>query len=61
MLVHLVSFERQGVEDCVDTMDDPAHHDVGLMCIRTAFGFVLKQDEILASAQTWGPRAAATE
>jgi len=49
------------VEDCVDTMDGPAHHDAGLMCIRTAFGFVLKQDEILALAQTWGPRAAATE
>jgi nicotinamidase-related amidase len=49
------------VEDCVDTMDGPAHHDAGLMCIRTAFGFVLKQDEILALAQSWGPRAAATE
>ena len=49
------------VEDCVDTMDGPAHHDAGLMCIGTAFGFVLKQDEVLAFARTWSPRAAAAE
>jgi len=29
------------VEDCVDTMDGPALHEAGLLCIRTAFGFVL--------------------
>lgn len=34
------------VEDCVDTMDAPALHDAALACIRTAFGFVMKSDEI---------------
>jgi nicotinamidase-related amidase len=34
--------------DCVDTMDGPALHDAALACIRTAFGFVLASDEILA-------------
>jgi nicotinamidase-related amidase len=34
--------------DCVDTMDGPALHDGALACIRTAFGFVLASDEILA-------------
>ena len=29
------------VSDCVDTMDGPALHEAGLMCIRTAFGSVL--------------------
>ena len=34
--------------DCVDTMDGPALHEAALACIRTAFGFVLTSDEILA-------------
>jgi len=34
------------VEDCVDTMDGPALHDAALACIRTAFGTVLRSDEI---------------
>ncbi len=36
------------VEDCVDTMDDPALHDAALACIRTAFGFVLGADDLAA-------------
>jgi nicotinamidase-related amidase len=34
--------------DCVDTMDGPDMHDAALACIRTAFGFVMTTDEILA-------------
>jgi biuret amidohydrolase len=34
------------VRDCVETMDGPALHEAGLLCIRTAFGFVLTTDEI---------------
>ena len=36
------------VEDCVGTMDGPALHDAGLLCIRTAFSFVMNTDEIIA-------------
>lgn len=36
------------VEDCVDTMDGSTHHEAGLLCVRTAFGFVMKADEVLA-------------
>jgi nicotinamidase-related amidase len=36
------------VKDCVETMDGPALHEAGLLCIRTAFGFVLDTSEILA-------------
>src|SRR5262249_15621661 len=36
------------VKDCVETMDGPALHEAGLLCIRTAFGFVLDTDEIMA-------------
>ena len=35
------------VEDCVDTMDGPALHDAGLLCIRTAFGFVMDADAVM--------------
>jgi len=34
------------VKDCVETMDGPALHEAGLLCIRTAFGFVLDSGEI---------------
>lgn len=34
--------------DCVDTMDDPALHDAALLCIRTAFGFVMTSREVMA-------------
>jgi nicotinamidase-related amidase len=34
------------VKDCVETMDGPALHEAGLLCISTAFGFVLTSDEI---------------
>jgi nicotinamidase-related amidase len=36
------------VKDCVETMDGPALHDAGLLCIKTAFGFVLDTDEVKA-------------
>jgi biuret amidohydrolase len=34
------------VKDCVETMDGPVLHEAGLLCIKTAFGFVLDTDEI---------------
>src|SRR5258708_7451966 len=34
------------IEDCVDTMDAPALHEAALTCIRTAFGMVMRSDEI---------------
>ncbi|GAB3647226.1 cysteine hydrolase family protein [Ramlibacter alkalitolerans] len=34
--------------DCVDTMDAPALHDAALLCIRTAFGFVMSSQEVMA-------------
>jgi hypothetical protein len=34
------------VKDCVETMDGPALHEAGLLCVRTAFGFVLDTSEI---------------
>ena len=33
--------------DCVDTMDAPALHDAALLCIRTAFGFVMSSQEVM--------------
>ncbi len=36
------------VEDCVDTMDSPELHAAALLCIRTAFGFVMTGDALLA-------------
>jgi nicotinamidase-related amidase len=35
------------VKDCVETMDGPALHEAGLLCIRTAFGFVLDTNEVM--------------
>ena len=35
------------VKDCVETMDGPALHEAGLLCIKTAFGFVLSTDEVM--------------
>ncbi|GGF48339.1 hypothetical protein GCM10007301_04520 [Azorhizobium oxalatiphilum] len=37
------------VDDCVDSMDGPALHEAGLLCIRTAFGSVLSSAEVMAS------------
>lgn len=34
--------------DCVDTMDAPALHEAALLCIRTAFGFVMTSDEVMS-------------
>ncbi len=36
------------IEDCVDSMDGPALHEAALMCIRTAFGWVMISEEALA-------------
>src|ERR1700676_4543335 len=36
------------VEDCVDSMDGPELHAAGLACVKTAFGFVLNTDAIMA-------------
>jgi nicotinamidase-related amidase len=36
------------VEDCVDSMDGPELHAAGLACIRTAFGFVMNTDAVMA-------------
>jgi nicotinamidase-related amidase len=41
------------IEDCVNTMDSPAHHDAALMCVRTAFGFVASSAEVLELARSW--------
>jgi nicotinamidase-related amidase len=35
------------VEDCVDSMDGPELHAAGLLCIRTAFGFVMDTDAVM--------------
>lgn len=37
------------IEDCVDTMDAPELHTAALLCIRTAFGFVMRGDAALAA------------
>jgi biuret amidohydrolase len=36
------------VEDCVDSMDGPELHAAGLACVKTAFGFVMNTDAIMA-------------
>src|SRR5262245_30018980 len=36
------------VKDFVETMDGPAPHEAGLLCIKTAFGFVLDTTEIMS-------------
>lgn len=35
------------VEDCVDSMDGPELHAAGLLCIKTAFGFVMDTDAVM--------------
>src|SRR4051812_7957030 len=35
------------VKDCIETMDGSALHEAGLLCIKTAFGFVLNTDEVM--------------
>lgn len=47
------------VEDCVDTMDDPALHAAGLLCIRTAFGWVMGSDEVMALPFAQAPQEGA--
>src|ERR1700739_4495529 len=38
------------VSDCVDTMDGPALHEAGLRCVKTAFGWVMDTDAVIAAA-----------
>ena len=40
------------IEDCVDTMDGPSHHDAALMLMRTAFAHVMTGEEALARLAT---------
>mgnify|MGYP000989502460 CR=1 FL=1 len=40
--------------DCVDTMDAPALHDAALLCIRTAFGFVMPSGDVMALPELQG-------
>jgi biuret amidohydrolase len=44
--------------DCVDTMDGAALHDAALACVRTAFGFVMTADEVVAFLETVPGRGA---
>lgn len=41
------------IEDCVDTMDGPVLHDAALACIRTAFGAVMRSEEIRGLLETY--------
>jgi nicotinamidase-related amidase len=45
------------VEDCVDTMDSPAHHEAALLCLRTAFGHLMNAAEVLAGLTQIDPAA----
>ena len=47
------------VSDCVETMDGPALHEAGLLCIRTAFGFVLDTDAVMDLAMLAPPAGGA--
>ncbi len=50
------------VEDCVGSMDGEEHHQAALLCIRTALGFVLKQDRLFEVLRENGvPNAKAAE
>ncbi len=35
------------VEDCIDTMDGAELHEAGLLCIRTAFGWVMTGEQVV--------------
>jgi nicotinamidase-related amidase len=47
------------VSDCVDTMDGSALHEAGLSCIRTAFGWVMDTDAVIANLPIVAPVRAA--
>jgi nicotinamidase-related amidase len=47
------------VEDCVDSMDGPELHAAGLACIRTAFGFVMDTDAVIALEALAPPKSSA--
>lgn len=48
------------VEDCVDTMDTPAHHAAALLCLSAAFAHVMEAAAVLAMAAAW-PRTGGDE
>jgi nicotinamidase-related amidase len=41
------------VEDCVGTMDSPAHHDAALLCLGTAFATIVPAAVVLREAAAW--------
>ncbi len=41
--------------DCVNTMDQPALHDAALLCIRTAFGFVMTSAQLMQLPELCSP------
>jgi nicotinamidase-related amidase len=49
------------VEDCTGSMDGEAQHDAALLCIRTALGFAMPQDEVFAALAANGIGAEAAE
>jgi nicotinamidase-related amidase len=46
--------------DCVDTIDNPALHDAALLCIRTAFGFVMSSHDVMALPELQSEQLSAT-
>jgi nicotinamidase-related amidase len=49
------------VEDCVGSMDGEDRHDAALLCIRTALGFAMPQDEVFAALAANGIGSQAAE
>ena len=47
------------VEDCVGSMDGEDRHEAALLCIRTALGFAMPQDEVFAALAANGVGAGA--
>jgi nicotinamidase-related amidase len=49
------------VEDCTGSMDGEDRHDAALLCIRTALGFAMPQDEVFAALAANGIGSQAAE
>ncbi len=49
------------VADCVGSMDGAAQHEAALLCIRTALGFAMPQDEVFAALAANGIGSQAAE
>jgi nicotinamidase-related amidase len=43
------------LDDCVDTMDGTPLHDAALLCIRTAFGFVMGSEQLMRTGLAYDP------